>query len=564
MVIITLEQCLKKLSSSVKDNIIKKQDEILIGITTTNNLDQRLLNQDYRRNLLKSCSDLEKKYMISFINKYNAYLCTTEKEEQTAEEKLALLLLRQKGLLFKVDIKKHEQSFVMPIEVVESYFESTFHNTGDIVYSKSTLSTKKYLYYILELLLLIKEKKVKRLADLHNIQKQEFKGVDWALLLGFIEDECLVKKENNQYFIVEESCTRFFKQANMEIKQKIARFFIISLLKNSFSAMFINWVIFRYSNEKGIPIREIVSYLKQNDIQIVDSIYDVLKQLKLFQVITIDEEKVYLSNDDIGHMSDFKGIESGILQFLIPIYVNNSDLWTFCYWGEIRDWESMAEIIINKETIRHSLQEESDIEVLVECLQKYLPKITVESWRHFLVQWKEKEKLVNKKENIIFYAVTEKLYRSYIVKKWSGWILLTKEGILIEKDLEVKFENLLKELSVVIVNSNKSKPIYSENKELVIINEFPQMSTTLPEIEKVPKQWFRLTAYEERVLQRIVKQAIVLKLPIQIQLTNEDKIKLFPIKLCIKNGTYEIKSNENDYVSFSSISKLAIVHPLGL
>ncbi|UTW69158.1 hypothetical protein KHA80_19015 [Anaerobacillus sp. HL2] len=57
---------------------------------------------------------------------------------------------------------------------------------------------------------------------------------------------------------------------------------------------------------------------------------------------------------------------------------------------------------------------------------------------------------------------------------------------------------------------------------------------------------------------RIVKQAIVLQLPLQIE-KNGEMIKLLSIKLMVQNGCYYIQTNKGEVV-FRKLNWLLCIH----
>lgn len=561
MVIVTVKQCLQQLNDDIKMKILRKQNESMKEVNS-NDLSFRLQNNNFRKKLLATCSTIEKKYLILFFQKYNAYLKCSDKEEQTTEEKLALLLLRQKGIIFKIEFN-HKQRYAIPIEFMESFFEDSFQHNQKAVASQ-VLATKKYIYFIIELLRYTEEKKVKTLTDLHLLNEKvaQIIDIDWPLLASFLEEEgCLKTNKQGLLSINKKNCTQFFMEDNEDVKRRLSRFIIFTLIKDPFIAEFLHWVIFRYCGDNSVSYDDLELYAQKNQLSMNGDFFMAVEQLQLFEIISFKENKLMLTCDSIDEENSI-GIENGILHFLIPVYISNDALWSFACWGNFQQWESMVEIRISIDTVRAALREGYEFTTLIENLQKYIPHNLIVNWQQTLQQWLDSAKPVEKKDNIIFYTITEKLHKAYIEEGWTDWIQFSNQGLLIEKEMEVKFEKLLKQIPINLAERHIEDEVGKEEQSLIVINEFPDISTIFPEIEKIPKQWFALTSYEEKAMQRIVKQATVLQLPLQIEKKNGDIKKVSTTKLIVHNGNFEIEIAHENNISFQEIQRLAIVHPL--
>ncbi|WNF35577.1 hypothetical protein RJD24_14060 [Bacillaceae bacterium IKA-2] len=563
MDIVTIEQCLQQLNSDVKTKIINKQDELL-GVWAIKCLHERLNESEFRKKLISQLSSKERKYLFSCIQDYSPYLKTVKKEEEVAtiEKKLTLLFLRQKGLLFKLDEKKHYQAYVIPVEIVESYFELTFKDQKDRTVHTQPLATRKYLYYLMELIIFLKTRGLKQPESFQLLKEEISTCVNWDMLLRFLEHVGLVESHQGEYVVKNKQCDIFFQQSNQDIKLALAIFCITDFIETSFSKSFLIWVLFHNLGE-GVALKQIVQYLNKNN-QDVDIGFDrVIEQLIIVEIVYVTEMGiVFFANEEVGEVKKQQGMEVTIGQFLVPVYIRNDALWTFRCWGTFQDWDLMIQIGFSEASFRHAILEERQLESLLRFLTIFLPEITITRWKQTFEQWQKKAQPIVKKQNVTLYLITEAIYINFVEEHWHNWWKKADHGIIIEKQFELSFEDLLEklELNVITEKFEVTKP--KERLLLSIINEFPKLNSIIPEVEKLPKQWFTLTFYDEKTMQRIAKQAIVLKLSLQIEIDDQEIIKLFPLKLSVNNGCYEISCQDTKKFSLRQIKKIAIVHPI--
>lgn len=559
MVIIKLDQCLQQLQGEVKQQIIQSQNEFVKGDKRTD-LYERLIERDYRKNLLKNLSVIEKKYYNTFLRKYSYYSNENLKEEQivSIEERLALLLLRQKGIVYKLDEKIHLQPYIIPIEFVESYFDLTFeYEKKD--HSQREMSLKYYLYYLLEIIFLIKEKKIKSMLELKLLVDRYSNVIDWELLIKFLIKESLLNHTKNKLSVIEKNCQLFFRKSSHEIKRELTTFILSEICENNFTANFIFWTLF--SIEEGINRKELYHYLKTNDQYSELTLNKAIDQLKHLDIITINEEIINatMETEALDHV---QGMEAGVLEFLLPVSINNEALWTFRCWGMILKWDVMIHIVLTQDTVSRALMEQRDKSEINHCLRCVFSDSISSSWQRTLNQWLLISKPIAKKDQLVFYSISESLHLKYIEEHWSEWWEKTQNGVVIESNLTNDFDRLLGKLSLNVITEKNEVEKIVQSSHLVIKNEYPEASAVLPEVEKLPKQWFILTAYEERTIQRIVKQAIVLQLRIEIETNDKEILKIIPLKVTNNNGSYDIFTNDKKSISLAAISKIAVIHPL--
>ncbi|MCT8139049.1 hypothetical protein H1D32_15890 [Anaerobacillus sp. CMMVII] len=556
MVIISLEQCIKVLQEEVKQKIFEKQNEVCPN-DRKNNLEERLFDLEFRKMLLTNLSEVEKKYLPLFLNKYSFYLKNNLSQEQTVsiEEKLALLLLRQKGIVYKMSDHKQNQTFIIPVEFVEAYFELTFQLEVQEKLSQP-LSGKHYLYYLFEIIFLIKDKTIRRNGELGILKEKFSELINWEVLVKFLINEGLVIEEKQELVVLDQKCHEFFQKPSTGIKRQLTTFILLESFKDPFASHFILWTLF--SGLKVTKQTAMVHYLKEKGHYLESVFVDIIKQLTLLDIISVTEDVIILPSEEL---EEVQGMEAGILEFLVPITVKNEALWIFRNWGQFKHWDIMIQISMTNKTIKRALIQGLDVNDLFTHLQKYLPEMVINKWEITLKQWLIEGKPIIKKEELVFYSLTERLHLKYIEEHWLHWWEKTTNGIVIEKKNMRYFEEVLNRLAVNVI-CKKEEKFSDQNIELVIINEFPELTMVLPEVEKLPKQWFVLTAYEERTIQRIVKQAILLQLWLQIETKKKELIKLFPEKLTNTNGRYDVISKDKVKFGFSEIVKLCVIHPL--
>ena len=563
MVIVKITQCLKELNDEVKKKIKEKQDELL-STETFATLEERLESPQFREKLLKTLTNVEKKYFITFIRKYSIYHENGGKEEQLAssEEKLALLLLRQKGLLFEVETRNQHQRYVIPIEVVQSYIELTVTKDENTLIDQDVVSTKQYLHILIEVLLFIKEEKIKKASQLDSFTDRiSLTSIDGELLINYLVHERLLKKTNGGYIVLDENCDQFFKRKNKDIQQSLTLFIATHYLKD----FYIVFYIVNCFRKGSITIEEIQNFVTQYGQESIANVNEFIEQLTLLNIITKSTEGVIVvqnEEDDYYKQDQKQGMVVGKCEFLIPAYVDNEALWIFRCWGEIVQWEAMVHISFKRETILNALTMNRDVQKLFDHLEKFIAKVEVSAFEETVKKWLEHGRPIKKKTKLTFYEVSEKLHVKYIEQHWQHWWAKSDSGITIEKEFEAKFEQLLQKCSVTVVMADNKEHELQPPSPITVNNSFPYFGDVFPEVEKLPKQWFSLTAYEEKALQRIIKQAIILKIPIEVKDKNEDIIIVHPLKIQIENGSYTVLGQDNKSVSLQQIKKLAIVHPL--
>lgn len=543
--------------------IINKQDELL-GVWPVQCLHDRLNESEFRKKLLSQLSSKERKYLFSCIQDYSPYLRTVKKEEEVAtmEKKLTLLFLRQKGLLFKLDKKKHHQAYVIPVEIVESYFELTFKDQKDRTVHTQPLVTRKYLHYLMELIIFLKKRGLKQRESFQLLKEDISTSVNWDMLLQFLEHVGLVERHHGQLIVKNKQCDIFFQQSNQDIKLAIALFCITDFIETSFSQSFLIWAIFHNPSE-GVELKQIVQYLNKNNQDVGIGLDQAIEQLIIVEIVYVTEEgSIFFVKEEVGEDKEQQGMEVTIGQFLVPVYIRNDALWTFRCWGTFQDWDVMIQIGFSELSFRQALLEERQLKSLLRFLTLFLPEITITRWQQSFDQWQKKAQPIVKKQNVTLYSITEPIYINFVEEHWHNWWKKADHGIIIEKQLELSFEDFLEKLELKVIAEKFEETIPKEQLLLSIINEFPEASSIIPEVEKLPKQWFALTFYDEKTMQRIAKQAIVLKLSLHIEINNQEMIKLFPLKLEVNHGCYEIICQDTKKFSLRQIKKIAIVHPL--
>lgn len=562
MDIISIEQCLKQINNDVKTKINSKQDELL-GMSPFKCLHERLGDREFRKRLLRHLGSKENKYFLSCIKEYSPYLLkrVKEAEVETMDRKLTFLFLRQIGLLYKLDERIHTQAYVIPVEIVESYFELFFKQEKFDIDRKSAPMTRKYMYFLMELIMFLKEQAIKKSQSFERLKERISKKVNWSMLLRFIENVGLVEKRHGKFVVKNMHCDIFFRQSDKEIKHALALFCLNELIKSSLNKSLLIWAIFHQPYEM-IKLKQIVQYLEKNNQDVDKDFYEAIEQLLGLEIIAVTEDDViFCSNDHSGEHQ--QGMEVAIGQFLVPVYISNDAMWSFRCWGMFQEWEAMVQVVLSEASFRQALTAGYDLGGLLKFLSEFFPETTIKVWQRSFQQWLKTGQPIVKKGNLTLYFVTEPLHVNYIEEHWSAWWEKTTKGIIIEKEFEGSFEQLLQKLAHNVIEQKTEEVIVpKESFQLSIINEFPEASSVIPEVERLPKQWFKLTAYDEKTMQRIVKQAIVLQICLQIEKTNHEIIKLFPLKLTINNGCYEVNCKDNRKISFKQFKKIAIVHPL--
>jgi hypothetical protein len=559
VVIISLDECLNQLNHTVREKIILKQNEVVLNDHRTD-LRERLTDNEFKKRLLRNLSENEKKYFIKSLIKYSFYLNNSSVEEQqtSIEEKLALLLLRQKGIVYKLEDKIHKQKFIVPVEFIETYFELTF--LTEVKQQRPLLYSKKhYLYYVLETICLIKEKVIQNVTDLKLLEEKFSKLIKWEWLLDYLVSEGLIKYINNDLIVINENCQHFFQLPNKEIQKRMTMYVLATYFnENPFTSHLLIWGLF--SKEEGIKRADITQYAKRHESFCETEFNNVLQKLSILDILSISEDDVIFLADATTD-PDVSGMEAGIIEFLVPVSMNNLALWTFRCWGKILQWDYMTHITLTKDTVSQALIDGHNAGDLYSYLQSYFFKDVYNFWQPTLKQWIEEGEPITKKDQLVFYSISNQLHRKYVEGHWHGWCEQTSNGIVIEHSSIEVFEKLLRKLSLKVMLPKKDDSKQLEIIEVVIKNEFPDETTVIPEVARLPKQWFMLTEYEERIIQRIVKQAIILQLWVQVETTNKEIIKLLPVKITNNNGTYEIVTNEKKRLNLSEIAKLAVIHP---
>lgn len=562
MDIVSIEQCLKQLNNDVKTKIISKQDELLGG-WPVRCLHERLNESEFRKKLLSQLSSKEWQYLFSCIQDSSPYLGKSEKEREvvTLEKKLTLLFLRQKGLLFKLNALPHHQAYVVPLEIVESYFELTFKHKKVPISDYQPLATRKYLYYLMELIIFLKERALNKRESFQILKEQISNSVNWEMLLQFLEHVGLVEKHHGQFVVKNKQCDSFFQQSNQDSRLALAIFCLNGFIETSFSRSFLIWAIFHAPGE-GVELKQISQYLKKNNQDDDIDLDQAIEQLIIIEIVHVKDGIVFCTNDQVGEDKEQQGMEVTVGQFLVPVYISNEALWTFRCWGKIHEWDVLVQIGFTELTFRQALLDGRQLKHLMRFLTLFLPETTINRWQHSFEQWQIKAQPIVKRKNVTLYLVTEPIYLNYIEEHWHNWWEKADNGIIIEQHSERLFEDLLEKLELKVIAEKIEEGIPKEPFLVSVINEFPEASSVIPEVEKLPKQWFTLTFYDEKTIQRMIKQAIVLQLSIQIEIDNQKIFKLFPLKLSVNKGRYVIGCEDSKKIYFEQINKIAIVHPL--
>lgn len=560
MVIVKLEKCIKQLNNEIKDQIIQKQTELLNDDEMLT-LEERLENPQFRIKLLEHLTYIEKKYFIIFIKKFGLY-DEGIKEEQiiSTEEKLALLLLQQKGLIFQV--KKHNQntSYVIPIEVIESFLLLQLQKKEIDIPKNEHRPQKRYIYYLTELMMFIKNNKKFTKAQFNKFNENLAPNVNLQPLLKYLQTEGAV---SDQFLVSNENTEKLFKRNNHDLKQSLALFLLNHHLKDRFSILVVVTLLLR--SQRPISINQLADFIMKYIPINKTLLNEAINVLVSFEIISRVNDCLFQINDEIDSVHVHKGLSIGLNEILVPVYIRNDLLWNLRMWGHFSNWEEMVHISFQQETVINAFKMNGCMQQLFNCLNLILQKNEANDLFGTIETWIDRNRPVIKKQALTFYTITEKLHLKFIEEHWPHWWDQANSGIIINEDMAFEFESMIRKISVEIIDEkNKTACIISENNKFNIISKYPVVTKEIPEIVNIPKQWFRLTTYDEKTLNRIIKQAIVLNLPVQLQFSNEEIIMFYPKKVTIEQGLYFVYSQENIKYSFSCVSKASIVNPINL
>ncbi|MCD8502757.1 MAG: hypothetical protein LRY71_15190 [Bacillaceae bacterium] len=422
---------------------------------------------------------------------------------------------------------------------------------------------KTYLFLLFTIIRLVEEKTIRSNEQLEKYLLEKVNHYDQTLLhllLSFLVEEKIVVKVNKKLLICYERCSEVIGGNTIPLEMRLAYYVCYANLTANFSSLFLAFIVSTY-NDQQFCVSDLNTYLtksKQAPKELV--LANALNQLNSSGLVVKENETVYtISHETIDALS---GVQISPFEILVPVFAHNRDLWTFMTWGDLGEWESMIHFTFSTQSFARALKNEQTLSQLIECLEKYFPKDTINDWKELFAEWVKKVTPIKKKTNMTFFPLADHLQKQLIKKQWSLWAIWAEEGIVIESINEVQFEKLLTDLGLQTSNEAIKKEKV-EKQEINISNEIPSLNEGLSELDHIPKQWFHLTSYEERTRLRVVKQAILLQVFLQLEIGNEVDV-LQPVKLEVANGHYTIVSKEGRKVSLDKVKRIAMIHPINI
>lgn len=559
MVIVKLQNCLEQLSETTQYKII---EQLEVETHVNNNHLMKLLSDEHqRKTFIKKLNKTERQYISVFLQKYSPFLFENDKQHEanvTSDERIASLSLRQKGLKFK--LMNHNQPFIIPLEIARTFVHLRLKK---LIGQKAEDigQTKPYLCFIFRILETTIERKIKKIVQLEDVihERTQKDKLSISMIISFLVEEGILVIKKDIVTISQQAVHRLFDDPAITIEEKLTFFIGYKLLNDRLLSLYISCLINKRSSEKFL-LTDMIKLLKyENSSLSITSLYELIKQLQLLGLAVSDEQ--YIQSFQTVVDENIEGIQVSPFEILIPVFSPNQDLWMFHKWGEIIQWDLMVHIKFSKKTFARALNGEETSGDLIRCLKRYFQDDVVGQWNVVFKEWEKEVKPIEKKQGLTFYPITEVIHQELIQKQWSSWIIRTVEGIIIESSIEKEFDALLKTLAIQVRENKGVLKNRDLNDNILIVDEFPNITEVFPGLNKVPKQWFSLTKYEEHTKQRIVKQAIILQLSLHVELHNKEVKKVFPVKLEVCNGNYKLILVNHKQLSLEKINRIAIANP---
>lgn len=522
----------------------------------------KLKDDSYRKNVVNALNQTEHKQLIQFLNMYPPFLVNfnnlkEQKQLLSSLEKITVNKFRQHGLMFK--LQEHDQGYLVPFDIAEDLVLVEIEELSQ-KNKTNTAKDKTYLYLIFLMIQFVHEKSLTSMQALEELmyEKTSYHLEIISSLCSFLVEEEIVKVEHKKLTICDNKYYEVFIESSIPIELRLIYFISFTKSKAPYPSLYLAFLLTKYS-EKKYCLCEVTVYLIENQSLTKTTISDILKLLELVDLVRIEDGTI----QGIDHQSleTFNGIQISPFEIMVPVFTNNKDLWMLLSWGDVSQWESMIHITFSVESFTRALKYGRTLEQLIHCLGKYFPEDTIFQWKAIFNEWVKMATPIQKKSNITFYPLTDNLRKESIKNKWTLWAMWVEEGVLIDSMNEPQFEKKLKEIGIPVSEEKFRSKRNIKNKGIKINREIPSLNEAFPELNFIPKQWFHLTSYEERTRLRIIKQAIVLQLCVQLEVDQKMEV-LQPTKVEVENGNYTVVTNDCSIVPLEKVKRIAIIHPI--
>ncbi|MBU9711243.1 hypothetical protein [Evansella tamaricis] len=235
-------------------------------------------------------------------------------------------------------------------------------------------------------------------------------------------------------------------------------------------------------------------------------------------------------------------------------------LWEICLFSTIKSIGQTIHVQFSKESVQKGKKNGA----------------TLKNWNHVkkvlqqdegnMANWWEETKPIEKCGDYVLYKITSPSLVSQLYKEAKNifgneFVLKLDKGLLIESDHLGQWEKFLESSSLPVGNRKETT---EENREepIDLIDHCPVLSPMeWKGAEQLPPVSFKLMAYKENMLTRMLRQSQALKLPVTIE-TYSGETKIVEIKhLTFQGNTSYVKTYSGEKLELPQIKRVAIVDP---
>ncbi|MGO4887902.1 hypothetical protein ACJ2A9_09095 [Anaerobacillus sp. MEB173] len=579
----------EQLSDQTKMKIIDAQNTF--AFNQEKDLCRRIQCSEYIGRLYDSLTENEQTVLRVFLFFSRDGMLSNEKFLQairtlrSSEYKVALVALRQKGFLF-VGRKEKEEVYYLPEEYLIYLIQRETMKIPYYVHTttKESTSINRLLYYLFLLLHEIQQKKDflskngeigsqhRRMLITKYSSNSDEEGMLKRvihLLIQFLQNESVVVPKQNRWLIDEIRLGRFLQNGLTEIENHLISYTIHQIVDKPYYSLIIAHLVLQAKESKCLNPSFISKWLYQQNEEVlrdrIEEIMEIFLYLDLVEKLMVEGHVVYRRKVN-GTTAKLKGYSQGEIDVYLPSMIAPIQLWEFSKWAKMVSWDIVVHFQFAKENIKSALSKKYEMSQLTNYIIQLFDERTAGKLTHHLEEWVKKYEPLKKKNQLSFYPITEKRLKMFVEQNWKDWILIVKEGILVEMENEQKLETLLNKEEVAIeqqVDKEVDKDTSKVSKKVIKLDDrYPDLMEAFPGLEQLPRQWLHLTKYDERTTVLLIKQAILLEMPIIYEETNNNtQIIIEPKQVTVNAGEYEIIDFENKKLRLSAINRIAIANP---
>ncbi|WP_096435531.1 hypothetical protein [Alteribacter populi] len=263
-------------------------------------------------------------------------------------------------------------------------------------------------------------------------------------------------------------------------------------------------------------------------------------------------------------------IDLGNFEWIIPQSIDVRLIWEVLKWGDL-DWNKdsfetgVAHVIFTKESVQRAVDSGESLDDFFETF--YSVFIDLDRYRSQFEQWQLENEPIKENETYTYFSILDSAVEPICLKTLSRENIpyISAAGGVFVKEQEVNRARKVFESSGFLKKqlAEKSSEEKIPIKKWKIEDGANRSHPYSAEIDLLPRQWFSMLGYSEKMVLKIIRQALSLHLPLRFKVAGEEKSIFAEIeRLCVTGEAcpyFLTKDNQSYYVE--RLVAISIVHP---